>query len=63
MTMQITLGWWLIPLAISITAVWWLGSQNYRGDYNFAALFTFPMTAFVICLAWMVYFAIGWALA
>jgi hypothetical protein len=63
MSIQITLGWWLIPLAISIAAVWWLISQEYRGDYNFVGLFTVPMTAFVICLAWMVYFGIGWALA
>lgn len=61
--MTITLGWWLIPAAITCLAVGWFSSQDYRGDYNFNALFTAPTAAFVICLAWMIYFAIGWALA
>ena len=63
MTLSITLGWWIIPALISIAAVWWMESQNYRGDYNFTALITVPTTAFVICLVWLIYTAIGWSLA
>jgi len=63
MTYTIILGWWLVPLAITIAAFWWCHSQDYRGSYNFNAMFTVPVTGLVICAAWMVYFAIGWALA
>lgn len=63
MTFSITLGWWLIPLAVSIAAVWWCSAQDYRGDYNFNAVFTVPVTALVICFSWMLYFGIGWALS
>jgi len=61
MTFEITLGLWLIPAVLSIAALWWLFSQDYRGDYNFTALFTVPTTAFVICFVWMVYFGLAWA--
>lgn len=63
MTMTITLGWWLIPLALTIAAMWWCASQDYNGDYNFNAVVTLPITGFVICFVWMIYFAAGWALA
>ncbi len=63
MSMTITLGWWIIPALVTIAALWWLFSQDYRGDYNFNALVTVPLTGFVICLAWLIYAAIGWALA
>lgn len=63
MSMTITLGWWIIPAILSIAAVWWMTSQDYRGSYNFTALFTVPMTGFAICLVWLIYSAIGWALS
>lgn len=63
MSMTITLGWWLIPALLSIAAIWWMFSQDYRGDYNFNAVFTVPVTGFAICLVWLIYTAIGWALA
>lgn len=63
MSMTITLGWWIIPALISIAAVWWMMSQDYGGDYNFNAVFTVPVTAFVICFVWLIYTAIGWGLA
>lgn len=63
MSMTITLGWWLIPALLSIAPLWWMFSQDYRGDYNFNAVFTVPVTGFAICLVWLIYTAIGWALA
>ena len=63
MSFTITAGWWLLPLAVSIAAVWWCERQDYSGDYNFTGVFTLPMTGFVICLSWMVYFGLGWALS
>lgn len=61
--MTIVLGWWLVPLFISIASMWWCSKQDYGGQYNFTGLITVPVTGFVICAVWMVYFAIGWALA
>ena len=63
MSMTITLGWWLIPTLLSIAALWCMFSQDYRGDYNFNAVITVPTTGFAICLVWLIYTAIGWALA
>lgn len=63
MSMTITLGWWIIPAIITIAALWWMFSQDYRGDYNFNAVIIVPVTGFVICLTWLIYTAIGWALA
>jgi len=47
----------------TIAALWWMFSQDYYGDYNFNAVFTVPVTGFAICLVWLIYTAIGWALA
>ena len=63
MNITITAGWWLLPLFVSIGAIWWCSRQDYHGDYNFNAVFTVPMTGMVICASWMIYFAAGWALA
>lgn len=63
MSMTITLGWWIIPALVSLAAVWWFSVQDYSGDYNFNVLFTAPVTGFLICLAWLIYTAIGWAVA
>ncbi len=63
MTFSITLGWWLIPLMATIAAIGWCAAQDYGGDYNFNAVFTVPVTAFVISASWMIYFGIGWALS
>lgn len=63
MTFTIEQFWWLIPTVVSIAAIRWCARQDYRGDYNFTALFTIPVTAFVIAFAWMLYFGIGWVLA
>lgn len=63
MEATITIGWWIIPAIVTVGAIVWFNSQDYRGDYNFNALFTAPVTAFVICAAWMIYFGIGWALS
>lgn len=49
---------WLIPALISIAAVVWCSTQNYAGDYNFNAVLTVPTTGFIICFAWMIYFAV-----
>lgn len=63
MSMTITLGWWIVPALLTIAALWWMASQDYRGDYNFTIVFTLPATGFAICFVWLVYTAIGWALA
>lgn len=63
MSMEIVIGWWIIPALLSIAAIWWTTTFNYRGDYNFTALFTYPVAALAMCFVWMIYFAIGWALA
>ncbi|MXO72892.1 hypothetical protein [Alteraurantiacibacter buctensis] len=63
MSATITLGLWIIPTIVSAFAMIWCSSQDYRGDYNFNALFFVPVTALIICAAWMIYFGIGWALS
>lgn len=63
MEVTLTIGWWLLPAFVSITAIWWMLRQDYGGNYNFTALFTVPMAGFVIMTAWAIYFAIGWALS
>lgn len=63
MNYSITLGWWIVPALITVWLLHWCGKQDYRGDYNFTALFTLPATGFGICLVWLIYTAIGWALA
>lgn len=60
MDFTITLGWWLIPALLTVAAIVWCEKQDYSGDYNFTGVFTFPMTGFVICFVWMVYFALAW---
>lgn len=61
--MTITIGAWIIPAFLSALAILWCSRQNYRGDYNMTAVFTFPATALAICFVWMVYFGLGWALS
>lgn len=63
MTVTLTAGWWLLPVFASIAAIWWMINQDYRGDYNFNAVFTVPMAGMMICAAWALYFGIGWALS
>jgi hypothetical protein len=66
MGMTITLGWWLIPTALTVAA--WVPTFRYeptRGGYipdvagAILALASLTASFFV----WMIYFAIGWALS
>ena len=58
MTATITIGWWVVPAILSLLAVIWCSNQNYSGDYNFTAVYTFPVTGMAICFVWAVYFAV-----
>ena len=56
--MTITLSWPLIAAIIAtVMAISWCGRQDYRGAYNFTAIYTVPATAAMICFAWLIYFA------
>jgi hypothetical protein len=61
MAVTITLGWWLVPTFASIAAIWWAFAFDYRGDYNFAALFTFSVSGLMIAASWAIYFAVMYA--
>lgn len=42
MAIEISLGWWLIPAAITVASfgwAWWVQSPDRGGDYNFTGLF------------------------
>ena len=61
MAFTITLGWWLIPAALTIIIAWYWGWHDYGSDLIGAVLF---VAAFgLISFVWMVYFGIGWALS
>jgi hypothetical protein len=62
MTIELSFGWWLLPLAITIAAYGWHRWVNkdvqYGGDYNFSALgtiLTFALAACVSLTAWLVW--------
>jgi len=53
--MNFTLGWWLIPLAVTVWLIHWCLKQDYSGDYNFMAMFTVPVTCAGVCFTWLIY--------
>lgn len=64
--MSITLGWWLIPVILTLAA--WFPSvrHNYDGSgygIDVQALFLAGGAIFTTLAVWMVYFGIGWATA
>lgn len=63
MIITITIGWWILPAILSLLAVLWCNSLDYGGDYNFTGAISLPITAFVICFVWMVYFGVRLALS
>lgn len=66
MGITITIGWWLLPLALTIAA-WWPTMRykpsrgGYLPDVGGAILGLLSLAA--TCFIWMVYFGIGWALS
>jgi hypothetical protein len=66
--MTITLGWWLLPLAITIGAflhfhrIWVRGVQDGLGQ-AIATVFAVFAAINVSLIAWLVWALIGWGIA
>lgn len=66
--MTITLGWWLLPLAITIGAfmhfhrIWVKGNQDGIGR-AIATAFAVAAALNVSLIAWLVWALIGWGIA
>lgn len=66
MTLTVYLGWWLLPLALTIAA--WVPTFRYepqRGGYlpDIGGAFYALLSLLATCFTWMVYFGLGWALS
>lgn len=61
MTLEITLGWWLLPTIVTIAAFVWASKDDEANGLAGAILF---LGATVVSLAaWVIYLGVGWALA
>lgn len=55
--MTITLGFWMVPAAITLIGLLWLGTWRPRGDYDFSGAifgFLFMGVAGTAWLMWLV---------
>lgn len=56
--MEITIGFWVIPVIISaVIWIWIHKTFPYSGGMDFTPLFSIPLGAFLTAITWMIYFA------
>ena len=64
MTFSITLGWWLVPVIVTVGALvayaWWESEQTPAGDYGrigaaVASLLVFCGAIIASLVAWLIY--------
>lgn len=55
--MSISIGWWIVPLIITIAAFAWaaISARNERGTYleGMAAVIVYPLAMVVSLVAWL----------
>ncbi len=63
--MSITIGWWAVPLALSLlVTLWawmWTDAEPEGGDYSFPVrgLFALPVWLLVVLGSWLIWALLG----